>query len=600
MARQALAALDSNDSAQARTSEAASNARARPAKRSKGARATDRSVQSASARTRSKKKLAALFELPLDIIYEILSHLHPAHLLNVSRTNKALRQILMCKNARSVWRSSFANAQDVPPVPDDLTEPQYARLLFDKSCMFCLTPNTSTVAWAARIRSCKRCLPPFCAEEDMFGIVELLRYDVALTQLVPSSRMKDRHGEGRFYPCEEISAVLEAGEEVWNDEDAARPWLKEMVQKCEKREAHGRLLEEWDDRRQDERARELDEIHHQRKNAIYDKLRALGWGEEVVKSDAKLSSYSAIARAQPLTNYGWQKIMHEVIAHVKIVRERRLAEEKRVAIRARYKRFAGAYEAFRLTKPIDAVLPAVGNLVLIDSVRTAIEETPVDQDLPEAFYRDIVDGIPESWYAEWRARCEKALLDKMSEALGEVVPPSSLHLATTLFSHGCSLADLARVVRYPDLLADPLMMDTLDPGAWEIRSRTGYAPWSATEIDFSLDLHDYACRLLRMTGRAPETTTMEEMRALDPLYSFERPTQNNVLTHVARWPHVVRDGLNATAIALVPEPLAAEIRNCISLIEWRPHWFVAIPARCAHCDAAFKECEALYAHLESV
>ena len=83
--------------------------------------------------------------------------------------------MLMCRNARSVWKASFGNDPDIPPVPDDLNEPQYARLLFDKSCMVgarqilihskshamqsqeCLAPNVSTVAWGARWRCCKKC-----------------------------------------------------------------------------------------------------------------------------------------------------------------------------------------------------------------------------------------------------------------------------------------------------------------------------------------------------------------------------------------------------------------------------------------------------------
>ncbi len=67
--------------------------------------------------------------------------------------------------------------KDLPPFLDDLTEPQYANLLFDSSCdvslsrhlrisnyfLTCLVQEcgkypTNTVQWEARVRLCKHCL----------------------------------------------------------------------------------------------------------------------------------------------------------------------------------------------------------------------------------------------------------------------------------------------------------------------------------------------------------------------------------------------------------------------------------------------------------
>ncbi|TRM58358.1 hypothetical protein BD626DRAFT_410575 [Schizophyllum amplum] len=80
-------------------------------------------------------ELAALSEFPLDVMYEIFCYLHPAQLLAVSRTNKTLRGALLRRSARWIWKASFRNVKKLPEPPTDLSEPQYARLLFDKSCM---------------------------------------------------------------------------------------------------------------------------------------------------------------------------------------------------------------------------------------------------------------------------------------------------------------------------------------------------------------------------------------------------------------------------------------------------------------------------------
>ncbi|KAL1738905.1 hypothetical protein HDZ31DRAFT_77997, partial [Schizophyllum fasciatum] len=295
-------------------------------------RAVSRATTKATATTRSRRKLTALFELPLDIVYEIFSHLHPAHLLAVSRTNKALRGMLMCKNARSVWRKSFLNAPDIPPVPEDLNEPQYARLLFDKSCM---APNTSTVAWASRWRCCKKCFPyDFWAEYDFFRLVELLPYERELTE--------------------------------------AKIWVEEKVARCKKQKEHGDLLLKWDNARQISRARQLDDIRHERQQA------QLGWGEEVEKS-------------------GWYKIKDSILSHIRTLRDVRLEKEKA----RRYERLSDAYDAFLLTQPPDAVLPAVGNLVNLEHIRRAIEDTPVEVEISDDAIRQLIEDIPPAWFTDW-------------------------------------------------------------------------------------------------------------------------------------------------------------------------------------------------------
>ncbi|KAL1738469.1 hypothetical protein HDZ31DRAFT_78340, partial [Schizophyllum fasciatum] len=295
-------------------------------------RAVSHATTKATATTRSRRKLTALFELPLDIVYEIFSHLHPAHLLAVSRTNKALRGMLMCKNARSVWRKSFLNAPDIPPVPEDLNEPQYARLLFDKSCMSCQAPNTSTVAWASRWRCCKKCFPYECVTHSYkFG-------DLVL-----------------FYNKEQVKAFLTEGEQYWKDPEKAKIWVEEKVARCKKQKEHGDLLLKWDNARQISRAQQLDDIRHERQQAI--------------------------------------------LSHIKTLRDARLEKEKAW----RYQRLSDAYDAFLLTQPPDAVFPAVGNLVNLEHIRRAIEDTPVEVEVSDDAIRQLIEDIPPAWFTDWRA-----------------------------------------------------------------------------------------------------------------------------------------------------------------------------------------------------
>ncbi|KAG8900187.1 hypothetical protein FRC01_010243, partial [Tulasnella sp. 417] len=74
--------------------------------------------------------------LPLDVVHEIFGFLTPLELLQLARTNKALRSYLMSKVRSSVaWKAARAAATPpVPICPKDLSEPKLAVLLFTKDC----------------------------------------------------------------------------------------------------------------------------------------------------------------------------------------------------------------------------------------------------------------------------------------------------------------------------------------------------------------------------------------------------------------------------------------------------------------------------------
>ena len=94
-----------------------------------------------------------LMEMPLDIILEVCSlrdcedpsgmaqrllqvfaYLHPMDLLTLARTYKQLRNILMTKHSKAVWRIARGNIEGLPDCPVHLSEPAYANLAFDPHC----------------------------------------------------------------------------------------------------------------------------------------------------------------------------------------------------------------------------------------------------------------------------------------------------------------------------------------------------------------------------------------------------------------------------------------------------------------------------------
>jgi hypothetical protein len=68
-------------------------------------------------------------------------NLEPLDLIRVSRVSKYLRSVLLSRSSRVVWLKSLASVEDLPPRPDDLSDVQYAVLMFDPTCSVCRPLN---------------------------------------------------------------------------------------------------------------------------------------------------------------------------------------------------------------------------------------------------------------------------------------------------------------------------------------------------------------------------------------------------------------------------------------------------------------------------
>jgi len=80
---------------------------------------------------------ARLAENPIPVYPErayaqIFAELGPMDLVNLARTSKALRQVLMSRKSMSVWIVARRNATitKAPDPPEDMSEPAWALLLF--------------------------------------------------------------------------------------------------------------------------------------------------------------------------------------------------------------------------------------------------------------------------------------------------------------------------------------------------------------------------------------------------------------------------------------------------------------------------------------
>ncbi|KAF9234859.1 hypothetical protein BU15DRAFT_78620 [Melanogaster broomeanus] len=124
-------------------------------KRSKDTQGKRRQATQSSQKSRGGR-LEMLPELNLDVLFQILSLLHPRDLLNLARTTTAFRQLLMRKPSAFVWKAALGRVEGLPACPPDLNEPQYAYLAFCPHCHHCGNV-VRTIHWRLRLRYCPSC-----------------------------------------------------------------------------------------------------------------------------------------------------------------------------------------------------------------------------------------------------------------------------------------------------------------------------------------------------------------------------------------------------------------------------------------------------------
>ncbi|KAG0658603.1 hypothetical protein C6P46_005723, partial [Rhodotorula mucilaginosa] len=101
-------------------------------------------------------KLETIQMLPLEMLSEIFSHVGPNTLLSLRLVNKQFHAFLSAKSSDSIWKAARRRAK-LPDI-EDMTEIQYAELMFGKTCQGCYGDKVGKVYHDFFLRKnfCKR------------------------------------------------------------------------------------------------------------------------------------------------------------------------------------------------------------------------------------------------------------------------------------------------------------------------------------------------------------------------------------------------------------------------------------------------------------
>ncbi|QRW15550.1 reticuline oxidase [Rhizoctonia solani] len=272
--------------------------------------------------------LADLINMPIDIFTEIAAHLLPIDIINLARSNKFFRSLLMHRTSIHIWNGAMKNIEGLPPCPPGMSEPRYLSLLFSKTCTKCGGPARGKMDPNLLVRLCGSCRG-----------VHLMPLE-----LVPSILMPMVHYSGSIAPlkrrsigytlCEDISDLLAQYQEKKqaSNADELEAWSNEMRKAVHNRQNQAQALRGFLVTLELEREQELGDAKEARRSEIKRRLGEMGWAEEDMNfgwwSDNPRTWHDLVSQPKPLTERIWANIRPKLIPLLEDNRERRLEMEQ--------------------------------------------------------------------------------------------------------------------------------------------------------------------------------------------------------------------------------------------------------------------------------
>ncbi|KAL8292933.1 hypothetical protein RQP46_000627 [Phenoliferia psychrophenolica] len=255
-----------------------------------------------TARGKPKKSLSSFREMPLDVAFEIFSHLTLPDLLALSLASRSTREVVLMDAVKPVWKAARLLMGFPDLLCDDMSELQYASLVFGNTCMSC-RKKTSAAEWALRVRYCAVCKKKEVVRDYQPKTQwdKVSKSTAATTVMYRKDQPFKLHASGLTLRCT-VASLLDPSYDVlmeyamgyWNNPKPSRghiyttDWTKNpamvaFVAECDayqaKRHADAktiqRALEDWADRKR--------EAKHDKANAAYHAKAAtqLGFQQEL-------------------------------------------------------------------------------------------------------------------------------------------------------------------------------------------------------------------------------------------------------------------------------------------------------------------------------
>lgn len=368
------------------------------------------------ARVVAKGKLNILPDMPLDVLYEIFSHLDPPSVLNVSYTSRGLRSILITKNSRAVWRDCLASDADLPRKPDSLNEPQWIELAFGNTCTYCKTQCRS-ILWTFSVRVCRECAQErFIYENDVERVLHK-PYKECLLHL----QIYGVVDYTRVYKLDSIEATIESFRSIdATDAGAVKKFEAPFLDRVRQAQKYAETCDHWlhvilPRKRRLEQERMMKERLHQ----IECRLREHGFSEEIdylhAVSSRLLEEHPLVRSFDELTESTWRTLIPPLTKLLRDMRASMLEKKRKNFLKDRMQVVISALKAYVSAHPVPtaiddvdqiypsaldiAAMPAIQRMMFTEIKSYVTDVEPDLKRLKEALAPDALDTLCDEWRA---------------------------------------------------------------------------------------------------------------------------------------------------------------------------------------------------------
>ncbi|THH00583.1 hypothetical protein EW145_g7059, partial [Phellinidium pouzarii] len=298
---------------------------------------------------RKKRKLDMMMTMPVDVFCEIAHYLGPDDILRLSRSSKALRELLVSKSSRVIWHTAEESV-GLPACPPDLSSPQYAALLFDTFCTHCLKARAFNHIITLRVRLCQKCFKKNIVSGDQIFRVGRLpeKYSTkpVAYMLVPTkdfSRVFQRIPQppkvsdfsNCFYYLPQFRAILKEYSSFKESSATQKEFEKERLKMVWQMWPKVKAVESWLKKEKELRAKDRSNATMSRKDSVFKKLKELGYRDDYLNSSLDEKDWiwdSLIEQTRPLTERIWNNIRPQLEETLRLRQEKlnRIWKEERL------------------------------------------------------------------------------------------------------------------------------------------------------------------------------------------------------------------------------------------------------------------------------
>ncbi|KZV70723.1 hypothetical protein PENSPDRAFT_685292 [Peniophora sp. CONT] len=491
-------------------------------------------------RGRLAGKLSLLPTMPLDILLEIISYLPPGDLLQLARTTKSFRALLLSRSRVPIWRRAYHLVAPCPPAPKWMSEPAWAHLVFGGN--FCHMCNARPVRVHPGLlkRVCRTCLNAHLLTRAEAKEAYVFCLDYLFAELVSTVESKlggQRSRPATYYWSADVARVHGRVREILerefhereenglldDDDDgaivsskaqAALDKLKESIrQRTHAHKKHASKFAKWQSEVDKARTEVLESNKSTRRDEINKRLLDLGYARADVNA---LAQHREVRAEQPLTQRVWKRVLPLLVEELARVKAERLERERLARVEDRKHAVATVYDAWLCTIPSDAIpvapsqkevfeLPEFAKFIEEDQMIPANEvrfpQATFDAAIPRL--RELVASAGHKRHAEALAKRSQTIFSANPSAPAPATSSPSepveisrrFNPATTAYRSGyCTHYFGSEVLQY------------------------AHPRWPPEPVKGTFDARAFGAvaLLCDRLGLDPNTTTPAELDALDP------------------------------------------------------------------------------------